>query len=134
MGYVRKLFGSGLKISIQDDYVLVDRPAGYEATLTRQLWMLEETARICDETRRYKVLIRGTDTHVNLSTMDILDLGNAIANTRLRIAVVEKHNAPGTDIEFLEDVIWNRGGRLHFFDDEDDAMEWLHQTRPAAAG
>ena len=57
--------------------------------------------------------------------VDIFNLGQEIANLGLRIAVVESHNASNKDVKFLETVVKNRGGPIQFFDNEQDAKDWL---------
>ena len=52
-------------------------------------------------------------------------LGEQIANARVRIAIVEGHDAPDKDVELLENVAWNRGGLIRFFDSKTAAEDWL---------
>ena len=116
---------SDYKISIQSEYVLVERPRDYEVVLNEQPAMLMELSSVCEEAACRKVLILGPKTKVNLATLDILDLGRAIAKQDLRIAMVEAHDASDEDVNFLGDVVWNRGGSIRFFDSEMEARYWL---------
>ena len=116
---------SDYKISIRPEYVLVERPRDYEVVFGEMPAMLSELSAVCKEAACRKVLILGPKTHVSLETMDIYDLGDQIAATRLQIAIVESHDASDDDENFLETVVFNRGGPLQFFIDEEEARNWL---------
>ena len=113
------------KMSIQPGYVLVERPEGYEVGPNEQPAMLIELSSFCKAAARQKVLVLGSKTNVNLSQFDILDLGKEIADSNLKIAVAESHNASDQDVEFLETAAKNRGGSIRFFDTQEDAKDWL---------
>ena len=113
------------KISTARSYILVERSRDYEVVWSEQPAMLRELAAFCDEVGCRQVLIVGRQIRVKLSTIEIYDLGQAIAKLGLLIAVVELHDASGEDVRFLEDVATSRGGPLRFFDTEQDATNWL---------
>jgi len=116
---------SDYKMSIQPGNVLLERPPDYEVTMNEQPAMLTDMSAFCKAASRRKVLILGPQTKVNLSANDVLDLGKEIANLNLRIAVVESHDASNEDVDFLENVVWNRGGSIRFFNSEMEAKYWL---------
>ncbi len=113
------------KISVQPDYVLVERSENYEIVLNEESAELKEMSAACKKAACRKVLIVGPKTKVRLSAFEIFELGNRIANLGLEIAVVESHDASDDDVEFLENVAWNRGGVIQFFDTQTAAKEWL---------
>ena len=113
------------KISVHPDYVLVEGPDDYEIVMDDEPAELIEMSAVCKKAGRRKVLILGSKTKVRLSVMDILELGRRIADMGLEIAVVESHDASDEDVDFLENVAWNRGGLIKFFDSQLDAEEWL---------
>jgi hypothetical protein len=113
------------KMSIQPDYVLVERPEGFKVVPFEQPQMLMEISAFCKAAARQKVLVVGPRTNVNLTRFDILDLGKEIADLNLRIAVAESHDASDEDVEFLETTAVNRGGSIRFFDNQKDAEDWL---------
>ena len=119
---------SDCKMTIRSGYVLVERPQDYEVTLNEQPAMLMELSSACKEADCRKALIVGPKTKVNLSTFDILDLGQQIATLDLRIAIVESHDALNDDVDFLEKAVWNRGGYIRFFDSEMEAKYWLRNS------
>ena len=116
---------SDYKISSQPGFVLVERPYDYEVVLDEQPATLTKISALCDETGCRKVLILGPKTKVNLSVLDIYDLGEVIAKSHLQIAIAESHDASKDDEDFLETVVFNRGGPLQFFDTEKEAKSWL---------
>ncbi len=113
------------RISNQSGYVLVERPQDYEIDLTVLPEMLVELANFCKEADCRKVIIVGEKTKVNLGVMDIFKLGTQLARLHLKIAMVETHDASDDDVDFLENVTLNRGGRIRFFDSQRDAKDWL---------
>jgi len=116
---------SDYKISVQSNFVLVERPKNYEVVLKEMPAMLTKLSAVCKESGCRKVLILGSKTKVNLDTLDIYNLGEQIASLRLQIAIVESHDASIDDENFLETVVFSRGGPLQFFMDEGDAKDWL---------
>lgn len=120
---------SNYKISNQHDYVLLERPRNYVVVPDEQPAMLAELMNACQQAGTRNVLIVGPNTKVALSTMDGIELGEKIAESRLRIAIVEVHDAANEDVEFLENVVWNRGGQIQFFDSKKEAEDWL-RSRP----
>lgn len=117
--------GSGYNLSVENCYVLVERSRNYTVTLDEQPAALQELLAACEQANTRNVLVLGPDTKIDLSTFDILELGGEIANSRLKIAVVEKHDASIEDVGFLENVAWNRGGLIQFFDSKKAAENWL---------
>ncbi len=113
------------KISIQPDYVLVERAKGYEVVLHEMPALLAKVSAACRDAGSKKVLILGPGTKVRLGTLDIFDLGEQIADFHLQIAIVESHDASADDESFLETVAFNRGGPIQFFSTEAEAKDWL---------
>ena len=84
-----------------------------------------ELSTYCDEAGCRKVLLLGSKTTVNLSVVDLYELGTKIAGLRLQIAIVESHDASDDDESFFEAVALNRGGPIQFFNTEEEAQHWL---------
>ena len=112
-------------ISLQPGHVLVERSEDSAVVWSQQPAMLREISAFCDEAGCRQVLIVGRQIRVKLSTIDIYELGQAIAKLGMLIAVVELHDASDEDVRFLEDVATSRGGPLRFFDTVQDAKNWL---------
>ena len=115
-------------ISIQPGYVLVERPEDYKVASNEVPAMLMEISVFCKEAGCQKVLILGPKTKVDLSILDIYDLGEQISELHLQIAMVESHDATDDDESFLETVVFNRGGPLQFFHTKNEAEDWLENS------
>ena len=112
-------------ISIQPDYVLVERPPGYEVVVSEQATALLELSAACIKAGCKKVLILGPRTKMSLSAFDILELGAGIAKLDLHLALEELPNASDDAVSLLESATRNRGGAVKFFDNVGDAKDWL---------
>ena len=117
------------RISIQPGYVLVERPMDYEVVWSEQPARLMEISALCKEACCQKVLVLGPRTKVRLSTRDIFNLGEMIGELGLQVAVAELHDASNKDVKFLQTVAINRGSPIRFFDNEQDAKDWLGKNR-----
>ncbi len=113
-------------ISLQDDYVLVERPPRYTVAPESQPAFLKQLADFCGWARVAKVLLVGGSTQVRLSVFDVFELGRQISRLGLRVAVVEAHDASQLDVEFLlASTKWRNDEPLQFFVDVEPALEWL---------
>ena len=119
------LSNSKYQISIQSGYVLVEDPPDYEVVLSEQSAKLQAISNACSEVGYRKVLIRGTRATSNLTVTDFYEFGNEVARIKMQIAIVTSLNASKADLKFFENVATNRGSPLRFFDDEQDAKDWL---------
>jgi hypothetical protein len=109
------------KMSIQPDYVLIERPRDFEVESTRLPEMLTELSAFCKAADRRKVLVLGPDTKVKLSEADIVNLGAELAKINMQMAIVESHDASDEDVNLLENEAGERGGSVRFFDTESAA-------------
>ena len=112
-------------ISIQPGYVLVETPPNYDVVWIEHQPMLQAISAACSEAGCRKVLLRGSNTNVKLTTPEIFELGEEIAKLNLKIAIVQFHDASQENEELLENAATNRGGPIRFFDNEQDARAWL---------
>lgn len=113
------------EITVQSDYVVIERPEDYEVVAENVPTMLADLSAACAKAGCHKALIVGPRTKVHLDTSDLYNLGQAIAKLRLQIAMVEMHDVSADDVDFLETVVFNRGSPLRFFANVEDAKEWL---------
>ncbi len=87
--------------------------------------MLQAISAACSEAGCRKVLLRGSNTNVKLTTPEIFALGEEIAKLNLMIAIVQLHYASKGNMRLLENAATNRGSPIRFFDNEQDARDWL---------
>ena len=112
-------------ISIQPGYVLVENPPNYDVIWSEQQPKLKAMSAACSEAGSDKVLMRGSKTNVKLTEMEIFALGEEIGKLKLKIAIVELHDALQEDVDFLENIATNRGSPVRFFNNEQNAKDWL---------
>ena len=112
-------------ISIQPGYVLVDDPPDYEVIWSEQPAKMQAIFAACSEAGVRKVLIRGSNTHVKLTSSQMLGFGQEIAKLHLQIAILNLSDASVEDGRFISDVATNRGSRIRFFENEQEAKDWL---------
>ena len=115
----------GYAISLQPGYVLVEDGQDYEVVWAEQPAKLRAISAACAEADCRKVLIRGSNANVALTTSQMFDLGKEVGKLNLKIAVVTAHDTTPGDESLLENVAANRGSRVRFFDDEQGALIWL---------
>ncbi|MGI9219994.1 MAG: hypothetical protein ACR2QS_03045 [Woeseiaceae bacterium] len=113
-------------VSARADYIFVERPPGYEVNWDDQSQALLEISSACHRADCKKVLVVGPQTNVELTAFDILDLGKAIADIGIQVAVVELHNASNDAVSLLESSATNRGSPIRFFENIADAKTWLN--------
>ena len=116
---------AGYVISFQSGYVLVEDPPNYDAVWNEQRLKFQAISAACSEAGYTNVLIRGSQTNVKLTTAQIFALGQEIAKLKLTIAIVSRHGAAKEGERLLENAATNRGSPVRFFDNEQDARDWL---------
>jgi len=112
-------------ISIQPGYVLVEDPSNYDLVWSEQPSKLKAIAAVCSEAGTNKVLIQGSKANVKLSVMEIYVLGEEIAKLHLKVAIFTSTDLSKKDKGFFQNVAINRGSYIQFFDNEQDAIDWL---------
>lgn len=113
------------KISIQPGYVLVEDPPNYDVVWTEQPPKLRAMSAACSEAGYNKALIRGSKSNVKLTGAEIFKLGVEVAKLNLLVAVVTQHDTSKDTERFIENVVANRGLPIQFFENEQDAKDWL---------
>jgi hypothetical protein len=113
------------KISIQSGYVLVEDPPDYDVVWIEQPSKLQAISAACSEAGFRKVLLRGSNINVKLTEFEVFKLGEEVTKLNLMVAIVQLHDASKQTERFLENVAANRGLPIKFFDNEQDARDWL---------
>ena len=117
--------GLRLHITRQTGYLVAEVPKEMPKQSGDETRLLASITAACKNEQLSNVLVIGADLWVNTSTMEILELGSCIAETGLRIAVLMSGEVPEENVQFLDNVVWNRGGMLRFFDNQAKAEAWL---------
>ena len=113
------------RISIQSGYVLVEDPPDYDVVWREQPAKLQAMSAACSEAGTRKVLIRGSRSKLKLSGAETFKLGEEVAKLSMMVAVVTQHDTSKATERFIENVATNRGVPVQFFDNEQDAKDWL---------
>jgi len=113
------------EISIQPGYVLVEDPPNYDVFWNEMPPKLQAISAACSEAGYRKVILRGSNINVKLTVPEIFALGEEIAKLNLKIAIVQLHDASKGNEELLENAASNRGSPILFFNNEQDARDWL---------
>ncbi len=112
-------------ISIQPGYVLVEDPPNYDVVWMEQPSKLRAIGAACRKAGSRKVIIRGSKTNVKLSMLEVLMLAKGIAKLKLMVAIVSQHDLSKDFASLFKNVAKNRGSPIQFFDNEQDAKDWL---------
>lgn len=114
-----------INFNVEDGYIRVYRSSTGICSPEHELQFLRSLAEICGQSDRNNVLLIGSGPKADLCALDLLELGRAISVSGLNIAAVCNRNIVDEDAEFLQDIVWNRGGAIRFFAEEQPALEWL---------
>ena len=114
-------------LEYRGDYLLVTHPPGYEITPEgmRRFWAAIAVASRTYDCRR--VLAEGEVVRRKLKTTDALHSGVQASESvmGLTMAVCFEGYEPDEMTEFFVNVAANRGARVRFFSDREQAMAWL---------
>jgi hypothetical protein len=110
------------------NYIWIQHPADYEITpdSQQQLWLAIGEA--CEKYRCWRVLAESSaPPQRNMSTQDALKSAGqaAIASSELRVACVFPGYITDETTEFFITVAYNRGVRIEFFTNRQEALNWL---------
>lgn len=112
-------------ISIRPGYVLVEDPPDYDVVWMDQPSKLGAIGAACLEANTRKVIVRGSKANVKLSMMEVLMLAKGIAKLKLTVAIVTQHDLSNEFESLFKNIAKNRGSPIQFFDNEQDAKDWL---------
>jgi len=79
-----------------------------------------------------KVLIEGRIAGREMGTMSAFDAGSLAADllAGVSIAICLSDHVPDEKTQLFKDTAQNRGARIEFFSDRDEALRWLGVVRP----
>ncbi len=111
---------------IEQGYVRIEEPPGFEVILEEQKFRLQVIAAACRDSNTNKVLINGPATTVNLSAIELLELAKEIAKLKLQVALVVNTDISSGLESFFVEMASNRGSPMRFFENEEAAKDWLN--------
>ena len=114
------------EISFEGDHVLVRADGDKDAAYIAKLWA--DIVKVCEESQCFRVLgIANTTSHVEVyeayaQAEKFRDLG---IDQRYRLAWVELNKDNQALLDFVDNVLSNRGLPGKIFDTEEEARSWL---------
>jgi hypothetical protein len=119
--------GSESTLEVRDGYLYARLVAGFEITPDRMNRLWKEIGEACALHGMRRVLTEGTVSGRRMTTMDSFE--NAAAAARLApglaMACFVQGHVPDQQTEFFKIAAMNRGVRVEFFSNRDEALRWL---------
>jgi hypothetical protein len=109
------------------DYLHVALAPGYEIHPQGATELMKSVSDVCTRQGHRRVLIEGTVATRRMATMDSFTIG-ALAGSMLAgvsLACCFYGYQPDEKSRFFRDVAQNRGVRVEFFGERDEALRWL---------
>lgn len=109
------------------DYLHVALVPGYELRPQGATELMKSVSDVCARQGQRRVLIEGTVATRRMATMDSYAIG-ALAGSMLAgvsLAFCFYGYQPDDKSQFFKDVAQNRGVRVEFFGERDEALRWL---------
>jgi hypothetical protein len=109
------------------DYLHVALAPGYELHPQGATELMKSVSDVCARQGQRRVLIEGTVAARRMATMDSFAIG-ALAGRMLAgvsLACCFYGYKPDDKSQFFKDVAQNRGVRVEFFGERDEALRWL---------
>lgn len=119
--------GLPFELKVHSDYIHVTHPTGMviDPDSTQEIWA--QLGRFCLEEGVSKVILETSRPELRLDTMAAFDSGRILAeNTSGLTVALCFHEYQFDDLTtFLKTVAQNRGVRVEFFSNTDEALKWL---------
>ena len=114
-------------LEVREGYLFARLVPGFEITPDRMNRLWKEIGEACLRHGVRRVLTEGTVSGRRMTTMDSFE--NAAAAARmvpgLAMACFVQGHAPDEQTEFFKIAAMNRGVRVEFFNNRDEALRWL---------
>jgi hypothetical protein len=128
---------SPFELDVHPTYLHIKQPNGYviSAESSGEIWTV--VAELCDRYGRNKVLIEASKPERQLDTMSAFESGRILAENTVGLSIaICFHDYEFDDLSsFFKTVAQNRGVKVEFFSNVDDALRWLDvDTGENAAG
>jgi len=119
---------TGFTLDFLGNYIRIQHPADYEITpeSQQQLWMAIGEA--CEKYDCWRVLAESpAPPKRNMTQVDAFrSAGQAAkASSKLRLAIVLPGYHPDETTQFFMNSAYNKGVRIEFFTDREEAIKWL---------
>lgn len=121
------------KLTPHAQYLHVELAAGYEIRPDGSTALIIAVSDLCAREKQRRVLIEGTIAGRQMGMMDSFGSGSLAGSmlAGVSLACCFYGYRPDEQSQFFKDVAQNRGVRLEFFNDRDQALRWLGAGSPA---
>jgi hypothetical protein len=115
------------KLTPQADHVHVALAPGYELRLDGVTELMKSLSDVCARQGQRRVLIEGTIAARHMATMDFFTIGTLAGSMLAGVSLACCFYGYQLDdkLRFFKDVAQNRGVRVEFFSERDEALRWL---------
>jgi len=115
------------KLTPHADYLHVALAPGYELCLEGASELMKSLSDVCARQGQRRVLIEGAVAARRMATMDSFTIGTLAGSmlAGVSLACCFYRYKPDEKSLFFRDVAQNRGVRVEFFGDRDEALRWL---------
>lgn len=115
------------KIEFKGDYIHIIHPKGFQISPESLNELYFKLAECCKKNNCYRVLSECDSPRRTLSIDRAFKSGNHLSSNIpfLKIACCFYNYVPDETSEFFKTVAFNRGVRVEFFSNRDDAIKWL---------
>jgi hypothetical protein len=125
---------SEITLEEREGYLYACLVPGFEINPERMNRLWTAVGEACQKSGRRRVLTEGTVSGRRMTTMDSFQ--NAAAAARLApglaMACFVQGHVPDEQTEFFKIAAMNRGVRVEFFNNRDEALRWLGIRQPKA--
>lgn len=114
-------------MEFRNTYIYVKQPSDYQITSETNNRFWSELAEFASKHQCRKVLVEGPAPKRRLDTVEAFDSGNKAAQSvaGLSIAFCLYDYVPDPLTKFFKTVARNRGAKIEFFTDNQQALKWL---------
>jgi hypothetical protein len=124
---IRAAMTTEFKLTPHADYLHVALAPGYEMCREGAAELMKSVSDVCARQGQRRVLIEGTVAARRMATMDSFAVGTLAGSmlAGVSLACCFYGYQPDDKSLFFKDVAQNRGVRVEFFRDRDEALRWL---------
>jgi hypothetical protein len=115
------------KLTPHPDYLHVALAPGYEIRPESAAELMKALSDVCTRQGQRRVLLEGAVAARRMATMDSFAVGTLAGSmlAGVSLACCFYGDKPDDKLLFFKDVAQNRGVRVEFFGDRDEALRWL---------
>jgi len=113
------------------NYIYVQHFEDFTAYAQSRIKFWEDLADFCKANHCKKVFAEGNIFKRKMSTVEAFEFGNTAGKKilGLRLAFVFPEYQPDATTDFFKTVAKNRGVRIEFFNDREEALQWLNVVK-----